>query len=81
MLSNTSAIEPIVPELLTLKQAADLCNVSERTLWNWARAGISPAPIKFGRSRANAVRYSRAAYMAWIADGCKPMCEEKTGSA
>ena len=73
MMNSAPTIETIVPELLTLRQAAELCGVSERTLWNWARSGISPAPIKFGGSKQNTVRYSRAAYMEWLAGDCKPV--------
>ena len=58
------------PELLTLKQAAELCAVSDRTLWTWATSGISPAPVKIGKGT---VRYSRPAYLEWIKNGCKPV--------
>ncbi len=54
-------------ELLALKEAAELCGVSDRTLWTWANSGISPAPLKIGKGT---VRYSRSAYVAWIAAGC-----------
>ncbi|MBN2024920.1 MAG: helix-turn-helix domain-containing protein [Pirellulales bacterium] len=54
-------------ELLTLKEAAALSGVSDRTLWEWARRGICPAPIRIGRA---VVRYSRRAYEEWIAAGC-----------
>jgi predicted DNA-binding transcriptional regulator AlpA len=68
-MSNASATETIIPELMSLDQAAALCGVSPRTLWGWAKSGISPAPLKIGRGT---VRYSRSAYVAWIAAGCKP---------
>ena len=58
-------------ELLTLRQAADLCGVSERTLWTWARSGASPAPLKIHKGT---VRYSRREYEAWIQSGC-PRCD------
>ena len=57
------------PELLTLPQAAALCGVSQRTLWGWATAGISPAPLKIGRGT---VRYNRRAYVDWCNRGCPP---------
>jgi len=57
-------------ELLTLPQVAKLCGVSPRTLWGWAKSGIAPAPLKIGK---HTVRYSRSAYLAWIAGGCKPV--------
>ncbi len=65
-----NAPDTIAPELLTLKQAAELCAVSDRTLWGWATSGISPAPLKIGKGT---VRYSRPEYLAWIAAGCKPL--------
>ena len=54
-------------ELLTLPEVAELCQVAPRTVWGWARDGISPPPLKIGKGT---VRYSRAAYLAWIAAGC-----------
>ncbi len=35
-------------ELLVLREAAELCDVSDRTLWGWANTGISPPPLKIG---------------------------------
>jgi predicted DNA-binding transcriptional regulator AlpA len=66
-MNSTLPIECVTPEALTLRQAAALCAVSERTLWTWANRGISPAPLKIGKGT---VRYSRAAYVEWIAAGC-----------
>ena len=54
-------------ELLTLPGVAKLCGVSQRTVWGWATAGISPPPLKIGKGT---VRYSRRAYEAWVAAGC-----------
>jgi len=64
-----NSIPTIAPELLTLPQAAKLCNVSARTLWGWANDGTAPAPLKIGKGT---VRYSRRAYADWIAAGCPP---------
>jgi len=68
--SNLSKADSVAPELLTLRQAAELCGVSERTVWEWARTGASPAPLKIHKGT---VRYSRKAYIDWIAAGCKPL--------
>ncbi len=62
MPSNTT-----IPELLTLKELAALCQVSERTAWQWATDGTAPPALKIGRGT---VRYSRRAYEQWIAAGC-----------
>jgi predicted DNA-binding transcriptional regulator AlpA len=69
MTVSAPATETTLPEAMTLRQTAALCAVCERTLWGWANAGISPAPLKIGKGT---VRYSRAAYVAWIAAGCPP---------
>jgi predicted DNA-binding transcriptional regulator AlpA len=60
----------IVPELLTLRQTAELCGMSDRTLWGWANSGISPPPRRIGKGT---VRYSRSEYLRWIAGGCRPI--------
>lgn len=60
----------IVPELLTTRQAAELCGCGERTLWSWSRSGIAPAPIKIGIGLRPAVRYRRAELLQWIQNGC-----------
>ena len=65
-----ATVETIVPELLTTRQAAELCGVGERTWWRWSRSGIAPAPIKLGDGKQGAVRYSRRTIMEWLAAGC-----------
>lgn len=57
----------IIPELLTLPQAAALCGVCQKTLWTWATSGISPPPLHIGK---NVVRYSRRAFEEWVSAGC-----------
>jgi predicted DNA-binding transcriptional regulator AlpA len=69
MQSSTTIPKAVAPELLTLPQASALCGVSQRTLWGWATAGISPPPLKIGKGT---VRYSRRAYADWVARGCPP---------
>lgn len=62
--------DPIIPELLTTREAARLCGMGERTLWRHSRSGAAPAPRKIGVSL---VRYSRQEILAWIAGGCLPI--------
>ena len=62
------------PELLTLREAAALCGVSQRTLWGWAQQGVSPPPLRIGRGT---VRYSRRAYADWIAAGCPRIAQQE----
>ena len=57
-------------ELLTLRELSALCQVSERTAWQWANDGTAPPALKIGKGT---VRYSRRAYEEWIAGGCKPL--------
>jgi predicted DNA-binding transcriptional regulator AlpA len=66
--------EPIVPELLTTEQAAELTGCGERTFWAWSRSGLAPRPIKIGLGTRPAVRYRRSELVQWIADGC-PRCD------
>jgi predicted DNA-binding transcriptional regulator AlpA len=72
MIVANQPLGTLSPDLLTLKQAAALCGVSDRTLWTWATTGISPPALRIGRG---VVRYSRPAYEAWIAGGCRPVRE------
>ncbi|MCE5303089.1 MAG: helix-turn-helix domain-containing protein [Planctomycetaceae bacterium] len=56
----------ILPELLTAKQASQLCSMGERTFWRHAHSGLAPAPVRIGGS----TRYRRADLLRWIAAGC-----------
>lgn len=73
----------IAPGLLTLKQAAEFCQVSERTFWSWSHSGLAPAPRKIGLGLTRRVtsRYSHAELVAWIADGCPPVVSPANGAA
>ena len=55
---------PIIePLLLTAREAAELLNVSEKTLWNHTHPRGNGIPaVRFGKT----LRYSRAALEAWI---------------
>jgi len=63
----------IVPELLTTKQAAELCGVGERTYWAWSRSGLAPPPVYIGLGTRPACRHRRSGILAWIKGGCKPV--------
>jgi excisionase family DNA binding protein len=63
-------------ELLTTKQAAQLCGVGERTYWRLAHDGRAPAPVKIGGS----ARYRRADLLAWIAAGCPHVDRREDGA-
>jgi excisionase family DNA binding protein len=66
--------ERVAPVLLTTKQAADLVNCGERTLWRWSRSGIAPKPVTIG---GTLVRYRRDELLAWINAGCPAVDERR----
>jgi predicted DNA-binding transcriptional regulator AlpA len=63
----SSIIPKSLAELLTLSQAALLCNVSQRTYWTWCHDGTAPPSLKIGKGTS---RHSRRTLEAWIAAGC-----------
>jgi predicted DNA-binding transcriptional regulator AlpA len=66
----TPGSSAILPELLSTRQAAQLCGLGERTLWRYSRSGIAPRPVKIGNGKQGAVRFRRAELLAWIEAGC-----------
>jgi predicted DNA-binding transcriptional regulator AlpA len=74
MTTNSETV--LEPELLTLKQAAQLCGVGERSLWRYSRSGLAPKPVKFGSSKQAATRYRLQDLRQWIDAGCKPVNQE-----
>ena len=54
----------IEPELIRLKDAADLLNISLRALQRSIAIGRIPAPIRLG---PQTLRYSKRALLSWIA--------------
>lgn len=69
-MTSNSTPAPIVPELLTPQQAAELLNIGQRTLWRYSRSGQAPRPIKIGAAKNAPVRYRRDVLLAWIDAGC-----------
>ena len=57
--------------LLTAAQAAELCNVSERSWRSWDSAAKIPAGIKLGRAK----RWRPGELRAWVQAGCPPRRE------
>ena len=66
------------PLLLTTAQAAELCGISERTLWSWSRSGIAPQPIHIGHGLRPMVRFRTCDLLEWIRNGC-PRVDGKGG--
>ena len=58
---QTRTEQTIEPLLLTVRQAAKVLSISERTLWSLTASGEIPA-VRFGRS----VRYDRIDLRRWI---------------
>lgn len=54
------------PELLTVGDVAHMLSFGERTIFRMADTGRIPQPFRIG----GAVRWSRRALIAWVADGC-----------
>lgn len=53
--------------LLTAREAAELLNISEKTLWNHSGVRGNRIPVvRFGRT----LRYSRDALLRWIEQQC-----------
>jgi hypothetical protein len=51
--------------------------VCERTAWGWAHNGTAPPAMKVGgTAKGTSARYSRTAYIEWIAGGCKPLHDD-----
>lgn len=59
------------PELLDVRQTAQLLNASPRTVYRLSDAGKMPSPIKLGAL----VRWRTCDLEKWIADGC-PSCRK-----
>jgi predicted DNA-binding transcriptional regulator AlpA len=59
--------QAVVPELLTLPQAAALVGMGARSLHRHAHDGRAPKPLTISRGM---VRWRRSELLAWIADGC-----------
>lgn len=53
-------------EELTPTEAAELINVTPKTLANWRYQGIGPAYRKLGRGRGGLVRYPRRSIEQWL---------------
>ena len=64
------SVSTIVPELLTLPEAATLLSVGSRTFHRWAAQGRAPRGLKITPGRRGAMRWRRSDIMHWIADGC-----------
>jgi len=63
---TTTVSEPLEKLAVTLKQAAQMLNISERTLWGLT---CPRGPIPCVRIGARSVRYSVDALKAYLAQG------------
>jgi hypothetical protein len=66
--------DAIRPALLTAAQAAELVGIKARTLAEWVRKGLAPAPLKIGTQLKQATsRFRTADLLAWVDGGCLPV--------
>ena len=63
-------------ELMTYREVAQLCRMGVRSVARKVSSGDMPAPLRIGNG--DTVRFSKAALLQWIADGC-PKCGAKGG--
>ena len=56
-----------MPVMLKVREVAELCGVSTRTITRMVDAGKMPSPVRLG----GAVRWNREELEAWIASGCR----------
>lgn len=66
----------VIPELLTLPQAAVYLNIGQRTLARWSAEGKAPRPLKLTPGRRGALRYRRADLADWVSRGAPDLREE-----
>ncbi len=55
-----------VPILLTAKEAAALCMMSDSYFYRLTRKGLAPEPVRAGNVR----RWRRSDLAQWVAEGC-----------
>ncbi len=62
---------PIIPLALRRRDAARVLNISERTLWEWTRAGLIPC-ARIGTGSRKTVLYSVVDLQAWLSRQADP---------
>ena len=60
--TKPDAEPPMVPELLSVGQVAELLSIGVRTVWRLTSSGELPRPVKIG----GATRWRRAELFEWI---------------
>ncbi|MCA9109371.1 MAG: helix-turn-helix domain-containing protein [Planctomycetaceae bacterium] len=63
MLSDTVTV---TPELLNVRQVAEILGCSARHVYRLSDAGKMPAPVRLG----TLIRWRRAEVLSWLEDGC-----------
>ena len=64
------------PKLLTVKEVAACCNVSESHIYRLTDRGAMPQPVKLGGSS----RYLADEIHDWIKNGCPDLSKRKRGN-
>lgn len=57
-----------LPDLLTVREVAELCAVRPGTVYEWVATGRIPH-YKLGGTSASSVRFDRADVLAWLDAG------------
>lgn len=63
----TNLMQTAPVELLSIQEVADVCGVSQRTLYRLMKSEAFPARIRLGASNRGVVRFQRSEIEAWIA--------------
>lgn len=62
-------------ELLDVRAVAELLSCSPRHVYRLSDGGRMPPPVRLG----GLVRWSRAALLAWMEQGCRPVRQQGRG--
>ncbi len=59
-------------QLISIKIAAAMSNVTPKTFARWESLGLTPASIHIGKTKAKTKRYRKADIELWVDLGCPP---------
>ena len=63
----TDLMQKAPVELLSIQEVANVCGVSQRTLYRLMKSETFPARVRLGESKRGVVRFQRSEIEAWIA--------------
>ena len=74
-IAETEPRPNVCAELMSVDDVGDMLRCSSRHVYRMSDNGKMPPPVRLGAL----VRWSRAALMKWISDGCPPARTVKAG--